>query len=303
MNRRTWITQLPALVAASAATASAQRDASKITVQSVETFIVHVNARGNWLFVRLATNEGLTGIGEASHGTAFGNETGNDATTLKYIAEFFPLLKGRSIFDVEWLRTAVARQTATGGLSAACALSALEQCLWDLIGQALGVPVYDLFGGALQTSIRNYANINRSTDPRTPAGFAAMAKRAVEAGFDAVKLAPWDDMPKDLSDAGKVEAVTQLGIERANAVREVLGPNRDLLLDAHSKFDLERGLKLIGRVQHLNLFWLEEVTPVPGLPAIHKARKMPTAGGELIYGARGFYPYIKPNPWISPCPT
>ena len=293
MNRRNWITQVPALVAASAVTASAQRDASKITVQSLETFVVHVNARGNWLLVRLSTNQGLTGIGEASHGTAFGNETGNDATTLKYIAEFFPLLKGRSIFDVEWLRTAVARQTATGGLSAACALSALEQCLWDLIGQALGMPVYDLFGGALQTSIRNYANINRSTDPRTPAGFAAMARRAVDAGFDAVKLAPWDDMPKDLSDGARVEAVTQLGIDRANAVREVLGPNRDLLLDAHSKFDLERGLKLIGRVQHLNLFWLEEVTPVPGLPAIHKARKMPTAGGELIYGARGFYPYIQ----------
>ena len=55
------------------------------------------------------------------------------------------------------------------------ALSALEQCSWDMIGQAMNVPVYQLFGGALRTSIRIYANINRSTDPRTPAGFAVRA--------------------------------------------------------------------------------------------------------------------------------
>ncbi len=292
MNRRNWLAQVPALAAATATAARAQKDAAKITIRSMEVFKIHVNARGDWLFVRLSTNEGLTGIGEASHGTAFGNETGNDTITQKYLVQFIEVLKGRSIFDVEWLRSAVAPQTATGGISAACALSALEQCMWDLIGQALNVPVYELFGGALRTSIRNYANINRSTDPRTPAGFAAMAQRAVDAGFDAVKLAPWDDMPKDMSDSAQVEAVTQLGIERANAVRAVLGPNRDLLLDAHSKFDLERGLKLIDRVEHLKLFWLEEVTPVPGLPAIHKAKKMPMAGGEVIYGARGFYPYI-----------
>jgi L-alanine-DL-glutamate epimerase-like enolase superfamily enzyme len=82
--------------------------------------------------------------------------------------------------------------------SPACALSALEQCQWDIIGQALNLPVYQLFGGALRLSIRNYANINRSTDPRTPGGFASMAERAIQAGFDAVKLAPWDDLPHDL---------------------------------------------------------------------------------------------------------
>ena len=106
---------------------------------------------------------------------------------------FAQRLKGRGIFDIEWLRSIVAPEIAAGGSSAACALSALEQCLWDIIGQALNVPVYELFGGALRTAIRNYANINRSTDPRTPAGFAAMAKRAVDAGFTAVKLAPWDE--------------------------------------------------------------------------------------------------------------
>jgi len=263
---------------------SAQSDARKIRIGAHETFVVHVNARGNWVLVRLATDSGITGLGEASHG--------RDAITLRYIALFAERLKGRGIFDIEWLRSAAAPEIAAGGNSAACALSALEQCLWDLIGQALNVPVYELFGGALRTAIRNYANINRSTDPRTPAGFAAMAEHAVDAGFSAIKLAPWDDMPDDLSNASKVEDITQLGIDRAAAVRKVLGPDRDLLLDAHSKFDLTRGLALPKRLEPLHLFWLEEVTRVADLPAIHSAAPMPSAGGEVVYGAKGFLPYI-----------
>ena len=263
---------------------AAQSDAGKIRIGGHETFVVHVNARGNWVLVRLATDSGIKGLGEASHG--------RDADTLRYVALFAERLKGRGIFDMEWLRSAAAPEIAAGGTSAACAVSALEQCLWDIIGQALNVPVYQLFGGALRTAIRNYANINRSTDPRTPAGFASMAQRAVDAGFSAIKLAPWDDMPDDLSNATKVEEITQLGIDRAAAVRRVLGPSRDLLLDAHSKFDLTRGLALPKRLEALKLFWLEEVTRVPDLPAIHRAASMPSAGGEVIYGAKGFLPYI-----------
>ncbi len=277
---------LPALFAGlTVASAAAQRDARKILAGALEIFQVHVNARGNWVLVRLGSSAGLTGIGEASHGAS-------DEATVRYLLRFSERLRGRSIFDIEWLRAAVAADLASGGTSAACAFSSLEQCLWDLIGQALDVPVYDFFGGALRTSIRNYANINRSTDPRTPAGFASMAAKAVDAGFNAVKLAPWDDMPRDLADARKVEEITQLGIERAEAVRGVLGSDKDLLLDAHSKFDLRRGLALPRRLEHLQLFWLEEVTLVPDLPAVRREARMPSAGGEVIYGAKGFLPYI-----------
>ena len=259
--------------------------ASKIKASTLETFVVHVNGRGNWVLVQLRSNAGLTGVGEAS-------QSGNDRLTLHYLQQFADLLKGRSVFEIEWLREQVRSEVLKAGRSAACALSALEQCSWDIIGQALNVPVYDLLGGALRTQIRLYANINRSTDPRTPAGFASMAERAINAGFDAVKLAPWDEMPADLSNGAKVEEITRLGIEHATAVRKAIGSGRDLLLDAHSKFDVAKGLKLLSRVAPLNLFWLEEVTPPPSLPAIRRAEQMPTAGGETLYGAAAFYPYI-----------
>jgi galactonate dehydratase len=283
MTRRECLSTLPFFLGA--LSASAQREAPRVLVAGHETFVVHVNVRGNWILVRLATNAGITGLGEASHG-------GNDAETLRYLALLAAKLKGRSAFDIEWFRVAAAQEVAAGGRNAICAASALEQCLWDIVGQALNVPAYDLFGGALRTQIRNYANINRSTDPRTPAGFASMAARAIDAGFDAVKLAPWDDMPANLSNRAEVERITQLGIERAEAVRKVLGPSRDLLLDAHSKFDLARGRELPKRLEHLRLFWLEEVTDVPDLPAIRKLAPMPSAGGETTYGVKGFLPYI-----------
>lgn len=282
ITRREWAGLQLGLAGAAVAGETA---AAKIKAGGLETFVVHVNGRGNWLLVRLRSNAGLTGVGEAS-------QSGDDRVTLRYLQQFAGLLKDRSIFDIEWLREQVRSDVLKAGRSAACALSALEQCSWDIIGQALNVPLYALFGGALRTQIRLYANINRSTNPRTPAGFASMAERAIGAGFDAVKLAPWDEMPADLSNGPKVEEITRLGIERAAAVRKAIGPGRDLLLDAHSKFDLERGLKLLPKVAPLNLFWLEEVTLAPSLPAIRRAEQMPTAGGETLYGAAAFYPYI-----------
>src|SRR5258707_15678798 len=86
---------------------SAQIDARKIRVGGHETFVVHVNARGNWVLVRLATDSGLTGLGEASHG--------RDADTLRYLSLFAERLKGRSIFDIEWLRMAAAPEIVAGG--------------------------------------------------------------------------------------------------------------------------------------------------------------------------------------------
>jgi galactonate dehydratase len=99
-----------------------------------------------------------------------------------------------------------------------------------------------------------------------------------------------------VSDRAQLEHFMQLGIDCARAVRDVIGPRRDLLVDVHSHFDRQDGLALAKRFEPLNLYWLEEVCPpepVEDLAAINKAAKMPTAGGEQIHGVNGFYPYIK----------
>src|ERR1051326_1584015 len=202
MNRRQVLQSFTVTPLAAAARGAAT---SKMTVADLEIFQVKVNHRGNWILLRLHTSNGLTGIGEASHGS--------DVKVLTLLRKYFESIKGRSVFDLEWLRAHAENEVKESGITGAIALSGIEQCLWDIHGKALGVPVYDLLGGKLHDRIRNYANINRSTVDRTPAGFAAMAEKAIAAGFDAVKLAPFDNMPRGLTDAGKIEEFAKLGLD------------------------------------------------------------------------------------------
>lgn len=288
MHRRDFLAlggSAAAALAGCAVNTPPDRSAEKITVTGLEIFRVHVNRRGNWVIPRIQTSAGVTGIGDASH-------AGRDDPQLAKLQEYFELIKGRSIYDIEWLRKKVHPEFAAHKRATSCALSGIEQALYDIQGKVAGVPTFQLFGGKLRDPVRNYANINRSTDERTPAGFEAMAQSASDAGFDAVKLAPFDGM-RNKETAADREAFTQLGIDCARAVRGVLGEDGDLLIDAHSNFDLEKGLDLAKRLEPLRLFWLEEVSrPLENLAAINEAAAMPTAGGESLFGLEPNWRYI-----------
>ncbi len=280
IRRRELLRVLPAaaLLANDAAKAAPQT-----TLDSIELIRVKVNRRGNWLLVRVKTSSGLTGLGEASHG--------KDENTIALLRRFFDAARGRSAFDVEPLRRAVWPEVDKAGTDGGCAFSAIEQAMFDIQGKALGVPCHDLFGGRLHPRIRHYANINRSTDNRLPEGFAATASRAVAAGFDAIKMASFDGMPRN--DAGKRRAHTDRGVACVAAVRQAIGPSRDLLVDGHDNFDLEQGLELARRLEPHKLFWLEEVSPgIPWMAKLNEALRMPTAGGESLIGVKQFLPYI-----------
>jgi galactonate dehydratase len=283
MRRRSLLTGIAGAALNSRIGAATGKDRGPI-VESIEVSRIRVNHRGNWLLIRTKASNGLTALGDASHG-------GDETAQLQAIQKLFAGLKGHSIYDVEWLRSVVAAPDRV----AATALSALEQTLWDLQARTARVPLYDLFGGALRNEIRTYANINRTVVDRTPQGFVEIAKRAVDDGFDAVKLAPFDGMPKLEGNESKVAEWTDLGVACAEAVRQAIGPKCDLMIDLHSYLDRERGLRLLERLQPLNLFWIEEVTPakpLSDLAAINAAGRMPTAGGESIFGVEGFFPYI-----------
>src|SRR5438552_7613834 len=89
---------------------------SKIGVTGFELFRVKVNRRGNWTIVRLRTSAGVTGVGDAS-------QSGEDGASLRWVQQFFDLLKGRGIYDIEWFRSAVQPEIARGGAPAAVAAS------------------------------------------------------------------------------------------------------------------------------------------------------------------------------------
>ncbi len=290
MQRRDFLAAAAGFSALACSNAPApDRNALAIKVTGIEIFPLSVNARGNWVIARVLTDAGLTGIGDASH-------SGAKDPAIGKLEEYGALMTGRSIYDIEWLRQQTFPEYAAFGRATSCAVSAIDQALHDIQAQAAGVPMWALFGGKLRDEVRNYANINRSVEVRTPDGFAALAQSAVDAGFDAVKMAPYDGMPLK-GTAAEIAAHTQLGTDCIKSVREVIGPDRDLLVDAHSNFDLKRGLQLLKDLEPFELFWLEEVArPLDILAEIGKAAPMQTAGGESLFSVSEVLEYVEYDP-------
>jgi galactonate dehydratase len=257
----------------------------------MEVFVVKVNRRGDWVFVRLKTDRGLTGLGEASHGAGR-----DDARTVRALGEFFDLIRNRSPFDIEAFRQRGRERARAGGRLAATAFSALEQAQWDLAGKALGAPVHALLGGKVRDELEVYANINRATDvDRSPEAFAANARAAVGEGFRAVKAAPFDDFPRLDAPAAELDKFTSLGIARIEAIRRAIGRDVALLIDVHSHFDRARSIAVARRLEPLDLYWYEEPVRPQNLEdtaAIRAAIKQRLAGGEVLFGLEAFAPLI-----------
>ena len=145
--------------------------------------------------------------------------------------------------------------------------------------KSLDTPVYQLLGGSNSSEIRLYANINRATTNRSPEGFAENATQAIRQGFDAIKLAPFDNLPRDVDSAA--DAVD--GIACMAAVREAIGPEADLLIDCHSHFTVGGALEVADALRPLNLYWFEQPTPESDRAACLEVKAkcgMTTAGGE-----------------------
>ena len=286
IDRRRFLESLGPLVGAPAILGSA-RSQVRLRITSMETIVVRATQRTNWIFLRLSTNRGLTGLGEASLGRQ---------TELAPLARFFDLIRDESPFDIERYRERGLSMAAAGDRRVATAFSALEQAQWDLVGKALDAPVYDLFGGRLRDELPVYANINRATRERTPAGFAANARAAVRDGFEALKAAPFDGFP--LRSAGQAErdAATDLGIACVEAMRDAVGPRIAIKIDCHSFFDVDLAVYVARRLEPQQLSWYEEPVPpqqVEDTVAIRDAITQPMAGGEFLFGMSGFAPLIE----------
>jgi galactonate dehydratase len=179
----------------------------------------------------------------------------------------------------------------------ATAFSAVEQALWDLLGKALGAPVYELLGGAIRTEMPVYANVNRATTTRTPDAFAASAARAVENGFRTIKAAPFDGFPRLRSATPEqIRSAAELGIACVHAMRQAIGQDVRLLIDVHSNFDVKLAIDVAKKLEPEKLGWYEEpVSPrqVEETLAIRKGITQAMAGGESLFGTEGFAPLCR----------
>jgi galactonate dehydratase len=252
----------------------------------IEPVVIHVTQRGDWVFLLVHTDAGLVGLGEASH-------SGNDALLVSTVNVFEQSLIGESPFNIASIWQRLAR--LNGGRVAHTALSGIEQALWDIVGQRLGVPIHTFFGGAVRDRLRLYANINRHVRDRSPHGFARAASQAVDEGFTAIKLAPFDELGEPHHVRTGPAAAWRAGVARVEAVRAAVGPEIDLAVDCHGRMEPAEAI-IVGRaLAECRLLWYEE--PVPHVHTDQLARvsrevPMPTASAESVFALEGFRPFL-----------
>jgi galactonate dehydratase len=152
---------------------------------------------------------------------------------------------------------AFAAETVPADLAEAAAVSAIDQALWDLHAIDANARLADVLGGAQRETIAIYANINRRTRLRTPEGFAQSARDALAAGFNALKIAPFDEVDQASCSAGHGIAAMQAGLDRIAAVRAVAGADRRLMVDCHWRFNETAARAMIGAAAELGVYWIE----------------------------------------------
>src|SRR6185503_8028986 len=188
---------------------------------------------------------------------------------------------GSDPFNVEDLVLRMFRNDyARAGEIAMSAISTVEMACWDIVGKALGQPVYRLLGGAVRDKIKAYAN-GWYTVERTPTEFHAAAKRVLERGYRALKLDPFGAGFYELD-----RAETQRSIELVEAVRDAVGPDVEILVEMHGRFNPATAIEIARQLEPFRPGWLEEPVPPENLAALKKAADqihIPIATGERIH--------------------
>lgn len=225
-----------------------------------------------WVFVRLGTDDGTTGWGEATLVFA-------DAAVLGAIEDMREFVIGADPMRVEDFWSGRFYRTIFHGPAFYSALAGVEHAMWDLAGKRLGVPVYQLLGGAVRTQIRMYAN-TWFLGARTPDEYATRARAVVDAGWDAIKF---DPLPGSLLNASRHEI--RSAVEKIRAVREAVGDAVDIMVECHGRLSPESAIRLAAELEEFRPFWIEEPVPAHNPHSMRKVRAhtaIPVATGERL---------------------
>ncbi|MBN8639287.1 MAG: mandelate racemase/muconate lactonizing enzyme family protein [Anaerolineae bacterium] len=226
-----------------------------------------------WTFVRIYTDQGIVGTGECNSG---GPGFSGFATKAAILA-MKPLLIGEDPFNINLIYEKLRRRGRYGGSSHApliFALTGIDNALYDIVGKALNVPIYQLLGGKFRDKLRLYADCHAG-ETSDPQAYADKALEVVAEGYTAVKF------DVDHAVEGKLDPYNwTVGAREMNQViklieglRAALGYATDLAIDCHGQFDLPSAITLAKAVEPLRLLWLEEPVPAENLDALAQVRR------------------------------
>jgi galactonate dehydratase len=254
-----------------------------VKITGLRTFVVQAApGAGNWVFVKLQTDQnGLTGLGE-------GSVTSKAQTIAAAIEEHERFLVGQDPLRIEWLWQAMYRYPRwRGGPVLNSAISAIEMALWDIKGKALGVPVYQLLGGAARDRIRLYAH----GSPHDDAGMGRI-EELIGSGYTAVKVGPLTVRDEVVHPSRDVRE----GAAAILRLREVVGEDVDILIDAHGLLTPPMAVDFARRVAPARPLWIEEITQPEDLATlawVAERSPVPLATGERLFTKWGFNDLIQ----------
>ncbi len=242
-------------------------------ITGIKTFICNC-FRTNWVFVKVETDAGLHGWGEATLEY-------REPTVVAAIHDLESYLIGKDPANIEAFRHDCYRDAYwRGGPVLMSALAGVEMALWDIKGKALNVPVYQLLGGKVRDSVPIYVN-GWFAPAKTPDEFAEKADEVRKCKFLGCK---WDPFGRAWQQIGKRELASAM--ECVRKVAGAVGEDVLLLIEGHGRFDIPTAVKIGQQLEEFDIYWFEEPLPpddLNGMREVKERVRVSLAAGERLY--------------------
>ena len=252
-------------------------------VTAIKTYVCHA-FRTNWVFVKVLTDSGPYGVGEATTEM-------RELTVQTAIGELERILIGRDPHDIEaFWHDAYRDVYFRGGPMLMSALAGVEMALWDIKCKDLGVPVYQVLGGRVRDAVPCYAN-GWFAPSKTPEEFAAKARVAVDAGFKGLKWDPFGSAYMNIDREGLHQAMACV-----EAVVDAVGDRADILIEGHGRFNVPTAIRIGRALEDYDILWFEEPIPPDSLEALVEVKRrirVPVAAGERLYSRWDYVPFLQ----------
>jgi galactonate dehydratase len=270
-------------------------------ISRVECLPVHSGWRKNFVFVRIETDDGVVGWGESY------SQYDRDRAIGAQVEELGRYLIGRDPFHIRHILQIAFDDYAQrrGSLEFYCAVSGIEQALWDIAGKVTQQPVYNLLGGPCRSRVRVYAN-GWSYKLQSADDYARAAESVRKRGFTAMKLDPLPGPWRTY--VPKTHIARAVSVMRA--LRNAVGPEVDLLLDIHRRLAPMHAIELAHALAEFTPYWLEEpcqAENVEALADVRRASRIPVVTGEALLTRAAFRPIFRAravdiiNPDVANC--
>ena len=240
-------------------------------ISGVKAYVVQLpNMWTSYVFVKVTTDEGVTGWGECSVGVE---------SIKAVVEELGAMLVGKDPFRIEehWQSLYHVHHNVRGGVLHTAAISGIDIALWDIKGKAFNIPIYEMLGGAMRDRIWGYGRF----DGETPEKAVEHARAQVAAGFSALKGDPFGHQGIFTTLESERDAIAKVA-----AVRKAVGPNVELMVEVHGRLTPAEAIRVGQALEEYNPFFYEEPVPPQNVDAMAKvaaALRIPLATGERLY--------------------